>query len=186
MILIIIARSLGVISIGVNRNWRFLKSAVRNREFNCRMFRCGPDYVEFRCGPDYVEEALQLEGEAADIAQRARQKSLTTEERKAELLARRARIEGHLEHVANANKAEREVDAVSARTDAAARKELAEVNAALADLEATGTKGKGRGGIPQTDALAHQGIFLGSRRDPLIDVTREQLRALKQISGYRN
>jgi len=118
-----------------------------------------------------MDRVNELEKEAADIGERARVKALTDEQRRNELLERRAAI---LEHLKNAPK---EISSASLmEINANLQKELAQINL---DLASDKTKEKFQ--RPSLDGSARQGLFLGSRNDPLIDVNREQLNVLRAI-----
>jgi hypothetical protein len=118
-----------------------------------------------------MDRVNALEKEAKDIGEQARKKALTEEQRRNELLERRAKILAHL------NSQPGEVSAFMAEANARLKKELAQI-----DLDLAGDSSKGAGGgIQQAEGAARQGLFLGSRNDPLVDINRQQLTVLRNI-----
>lgn len=119
---------------------------------------------------EVMDRVVQLEREAAEIGEQARRKALTEEQRRNELLERRAKIMDHL------NSQPDEVGAFMMEANARFKKELAQIDLELAADKRTG------GGIQQAEGLARQGIFLGGKHDPLVDINQKQLSELRAIS----
>jgi hypothetical protein len=118
-----------------------------------------------------MDRVNDLEREALEIEEKAREKGLTKLERKNELLKRQAELQLHLK-----NQPAEVTSPEMMEFNAKAKKELAGINLELATMRA-----EDRMQMPQMQGSARTGLFIGHRNDPMVNIGREQLNVLRRI-----
>jgi len=126
-----------------------------------------------------MERVEHLDKSTDDINEKNRKKALTDEERLNELIAKRVKLKEHLDYFDKFND-QREANPETAEADARVRKELAETNQ---EIQQESEKHRQTYEKPDVDAGARVGLFIGGRRDPLVDINTQHLNVSREIKA---